>query len=124
MDRQIDRRIPDIEDPVFNRDISPADYTDRVYHHPSKMEEQGVPSRGKGICRSGHRQAQVQEKGQGALLREKDVAQGKIHQRASTFDWARKKEESRHAIRTKAIAAEKRDSPPATKSTGISYLAF
>lgn len=117
MDWQINRRVPNIENFVFNRNVNPVDFIDCVCDYPSKMEEQRVSPRSERVCRSGYRQTKVQKERQSSLLRKKNVAQGKVHQWASTCDWAREEKKGCHEVCAKTLAAQERNSSAAIEGT-------
>lgn len=58
---------------------SPGDFVPHLVCHFKKMEEQRISAGGKGICWC-QREAEVQKKRQGALLREKNAEEGQEHQ--------------------------------------------
>lgn len=104
MDWKNHRGISDIKDNLYHRHNSTAYFLGCVNLCAAQMEEQGISAGGEGVCRSRHWKAKVQEERQGSLLRQEDVAQGKVHRWPSTLYWTRKEEESGHEICSSIIA--------------------
>lgn len=104
MDWQIDSGIPNIQNPLYNNSNNRRSVIDHVYSCSSKMEEQRISTGSQRICGRRYGQTQIQKKGQGAILRKKNVTQSKIYQRTSARDWTRKKKKGCDEICPQAFA--------------------
>lgn len=98
MDWKVYRGIPNVEDDLCHSHNSTPYFLNCVNLRGAQMEEQRIFAGGEGICWSGHWKAKIQEERQGSLLRQKDVAQSKVHWWPSACHWTREEEESSHEI--------------------------
>lgn len=121
MDWQINHRISNIKDLIYNHNIYSINCINCIDNHSSKMEKQRISTRSKRICWSRYRQTQIQKKRQITFLWKKNVTQSKINQWTSTWNWTREKKKSCYAICTKTFTTQERYSAPATKSISILF---
>lgn len=104
MDWKVYRRISDIEDDLHHCYNHTSYFLNFVDFCGAQMEEQRISAGGEGVCWSGYWEAKIQEKRQGSLLWQKDVAQSKVHWWPSARHWTREEEKSSHEICSSIVA--------------------